>query len=207
MSVNYQILNIIHDIEELNEETTTINENIVTINESIEILEDNKQNSIKVTDTIQISKLKTQYITMTLTGKDLQESLDNKEDSIDIYSNLILNSMYITPFTTKTRTSLAGNGKLRASILTVEDDTLGTINVGESISSLISTKQDKLTAGDNIVIDLSTNTISATGSSSVSQSELDSKQNILDDILENEIFAFKANLLNLNIDSGIFYYM
>ena len=56
MSVNYQILNIIHDIEELNEETTTINENIVTINESIEILEDNKQNSIKVTDTIQISK-------------------------------------------------------------------------------------------------------------------------------------------------------
>ena len=133
--------------------------------------------------------------------------MDNKEDSIDIYSNLILNSMYITPFTTKTRTSLAGNGKLRASILTVEDDTLGTINVGESIISLNSTKQNKLIAGTNISIDSETNTISATGSSSVSQSELDSKQNILDDILENEIFAFKANLLNLNIDSGIFYYM
>jgi len=47
-----------HDIEELNEETTTINESIVTINESIESLEDNKQNNITTSDTIQISKLK-----------------------------------------------------------------------------------------------------------------------------------------------------
>ena len=36
MSVNSQILNIIHDIEELNEETTSINENIVTINGTLE---------------------------------------------------------------------------------------------------------------------------------------------------------------------------
>ena len=59
MSENFQILNIIHDIEEQNEETTTINENIVTINGTLENLEDKKQDNINETDTIQISKLKT----------------------------------------------------------------------------------------------------------------------------------------------------
>ena len=48
MSVNYQLLGIVHDIEELNEETTTINESIISIIVSIESLEDNKQNEIKV---------------------------------------------------------------------------------------------------------------------------------------------------------------
>jgi hypothetical protein len=38
-------------------------------------LEDTKQNNITVLDTIQISKLKTQYITMTLRGQDLQTTL------------------------------------------------------------------------------------------------------------------------------------
>jgi hypothetical protein len=38
-------------------------------------LEDTKQNNITVLDTIQISKLKTQYITMSLTGQDLQSTL------------------------------------------------------------------------------------------------------------------------------------
>ena len=87
MSVNSQILNIIHDTEELNEETTTINESIVTINGTLENLEDNKQDNIKVTDTIQISKLKTQYITMTLTGKDLQTTLTSFGDDISDISN------------------------------------------------------------------------------------------------------------------------
>ena len=80
MSVNSQILNIIHDIDELNEETTTINENIVTMNGTLENLEDKKQDNINVTDTIQISKLKTQYITMTLTGQDLQTTLTSLGD-------------------------------------------------------------------------------------------------------------------------------
>jgi len=62
MSVNSQLLGIVHDIEELNEKNTTINESIVTINESIESLEDEKQNNITTSDTIQMSKLKTQYI-------------------------------------------------------------------------------------------------------------------------------------------------
>ena len=76
MSANSQILNIINDIEKLKEETTTINNNVHTINENIQTLEDTKQNNITVLDTIQISKLKTQYITMTLTGIDLQSTLN-----------------------------------------------------------------------------------------------------------------------------------
>ena len=75
MSSNSQLLNIINDIEELKEETTTLKNNVDTINDNIQILEDTKQNNITVLDTIQISKLKTQYITMTLTGQDLQSTL------------------------------------------------------------------------------------------------------------------------------------
>jgi len=41
----------------------------------------------------------------------------------------------------------------------------------------LDTKQDKLTAGTNITIDLTTNTISASGG--VSQADLDTKQNKL----------------------------
>ena len=82
MSVNSQILNIINDIEELNEETSTINGNIETINSDIEGLGNSKQNKIQVTDTIQISQLKAQYIKMTLSGADLQTTLDGKQTKI-----------------------------------------------------------------------------------------------------------------------------
>jgi len=87
MSVNSQILNIIHDIEELNEETTTINESTVTINRDIEDSGKNKQNNITTSDTIQISKLKTQFITMTLTGQDLQTTLTSLGDDISDLSD------------------------------------------------------------------------------------------------------------------------
>ena len=88
MSVNSQILNIINDIEELNEETSTINGNIETINSDIEGLGNSKQNKIQVTDTIQISQLKAQYIKMTLSGADLQTTLDGKQTKI--ISSMIL---------------------------------------------------------------------------------------------------------------------
>ena len=64
--------------------------------------------------------------------------------------------MYVTPFSTKTQVSPATNGELRASILTVEDDTLGVINVGDSISSITSElnyKQTKIT--DNSYLSIS----------------------------------------------------
>ena len=82
MSVNSQILNIINDIEKLNEQTTTLNNNLDTINDNVQTLEDTKQNNITVLDTIQISKLKTQYITMSLTGQDLQSTLTILEGDI-----------------------------------------------------------------------------------------------------------------------------
>ena len=69
MSVNSQILNIIHDIEELNEETATINSNIETINGNITSIGNNKQNNITTSDILTISKLKTQYLTLTLQVK------------------------------------------------------------------------------------------------------------------------------------------
>ena len=56
MSVNYQILNIINDIEKLNEERTTLNNYLDAINDNVQTLEDTKQNNITVLDTIQISK-------------------------------------------------------------------------------------------------------------------------------------------------------
>ena len=83
MSVNSQLLNIINDIEKLNEQATTINNNLDTINDNVQTLEDNKQNNITVLDTIQISKLKTQYITMSLTGQDLQSTLTILEGRLD----------------------------------------------------------------------------------------------------------------------------
>jgi len=206
MSLNTQLLNVVNDIEEINEQTAAINNSITTINGNIEGLGNNKQGKIQVTDTIQISKLKTQNVTMTLTGKDLQETLDGKQNLITKNDNFIIDSMYVTPLGNKTTVNPAQTGELRASILTVEDDTLGTINVGESINSLNSSKQDILNAGTNITIDSETNTISASGADVLSQTELDSKQAILNDISINEISAFKANLLNLNINNGIFNY-
>ena len=97
MSVNSQIFNIINDIEKLNEETTTLTNNLDTINDNVQTLEDTKQNNITVLDTIQISKLKTQYITMTLTGQDLQSTLSifgdkigsNDEDIISLSSSVV----------------------------------------------------------------------------------------------------------------------
>jgi predicted RNA-binding protein YlqC (UPF0109 family) len=206
MSLNTQLLNVVNDIEEINEQTAAINNSITTINGNIGGLGNNKQGKIQVTDTIQISKLKTQNVTMTLTGKDLQETLDGKQNLITKNDNFIIDSMYVTPLGNKTTVNPAQTGELRASILTVEDDTLGTINVGESINSLNSSKQDILNAGTNITIDSETNTISASGADVLSQTELDSKQAILNDISINEISAFKANLLNLNINNGIFNY-
>ena len=88
MSVNSQILNIINDIEELNKETSTMNGNIETINTDIEGLESSKQNKIQVTDTIQLSQLKAQYIKMLLTGADLQTTLSSLGNDItDISDN------------------------------------------------------------------------------------------------------------------------
>ena len=90
MSVNSQLLSIVNDIEELIEETTTINGNIETINSDIEGLKNSKQNKIQVTDTLQISKLKAQYVTLSLTGQDLQTTISSiKNDISDLSDNRV----------------------------------------------------------------------------------------------------------------------
>jgi hypothetical protein len=86
----------------------------------------------------------------------LQTSLNGKQDIITKNDNFIIDSMYVTPLGTKTLVNPAQTGELRASILTVEDNTLGVINVGDSISSITSdlnNKQTKIT--DNSYLSIS----------------------------------------------------
>ena len=110
MSVNSQLLGIVNDIEELNEETTTINGNIETINSDIEGLKNSKQNKIQVTDIIQISKLKAQYITLSLTGQDLQTTLTSLGDDISDISDNRLSTVegYVTDLSNNRVSTLEG---------------------------------------------------------------------------------------------------
>ena len=80
MSVNSQIINIINDIEELKEETTNINNTITTISTNIQNFEATKQDTLKVTDTINVYKAKLSFIT--LSGNDLQTTLGTLGDDI-----------------------------------------------------------------------------------------------------------------------------
>ena len=92
MSLNSQLLNVVNDIEEINEQTAAINTSISTINENITNLGTNKQNNVQVTDTIQLSKLKAQYVTLSLTGKDLQTTLDGKQGKLIAGTNISIDA-------------------------------------------------------------------------------------------------------------------
>jgi hypothetical protein len=83
MSVNSQIINIINDVEELKEETANINNTIITINTHFQNFVATKQDTLKVTDTINIYKAKLSFIT--LSGNDLQTTLGTL--GVDIISN------------------------------------------------------------------------------------------------------------------------
>jgi hypothetical protein len=163
----------------------------------------------------------------------LSDKFDTKQDVITKNDNFIIDSMYVTPLSNKTTVNPTQTGELRASILKVEHDTLGIIDVGESINTLttsvngkqdeilstsnftlgtldasglitcgdltingediqalldnvsgsgltksdIDGKQDILTAGNNITINTTTNTISATGE--VTQADLNTKRDNL----------------------------
>ena len=133
-------------------------------------------------------------------SKNVVTELSKKQDTIDIYDNFIINSMYVTPNSTKTLVNSTVNGELRASILKVEDDTLGLIDVAGSINSLttaVDEKQEEIKTTSNI----SLNTLDATGQitcgdltvggstiqtlvdnasgSGLTKSDIDGKQNIL----------------------------
>ena len=57
-----------------------------------------------------------------------------------------------------------------------------------------------MAAGDNISI--VGNIISSTGGGSINQSDLDLKQNILNDITQNSIKAHRIDLSNLHMNPG-----
>ena len=176
MSVNSQILNIINDIEELNEETSTINGNIETINSDIEGLGNSKQNKIQVTDTIQISKLKTQYVTLSLTGQDLQTTLDGKQIKITDNDYLSISDVNILQTTLDAKQiKITDNDYLSISdvsgLTTALENVQPTdINISDVINlqTTLDGKQNILKAGTNISIDADTNTISASGSGGTS---------------------------------------
>ena len=179
MSSNSQLLNIINDIEELNEQTTTINSDIETINGDITDLGTNKQNKIQVTDTIQISKLKTQYITMSLTGQDLQSKLTSLGNDISSNADDIDGLKLLTSTHTSDISSNADDIdglKLLTSTHTSDissnaDDIDALQLLTSTHTSDINSKQDKLLAGTNINIDETTNTISSVGGSDITLDE------------------------------------
>jgi hypothetical protein len=78
-----------------------------------------------------------------------------------------LNSIVVKPRFTKLNYTEAVDGEIRCDILTVED---------VDIFTLISSKQNVLIPGTNIIID-SNNIISSSGG--ITQSQLDTKQKIL----------------------------
>jgi len=126
MSSNSQLLNIINDIEKLNEQTTSINSDIITINGDITDLGTNKQNKIQVTDTIQISKLKTQYITMSLKGQDLQTALTSLGNDISSNADDIDGLQLLT--STHTSDINGKQDKLKAGNKITIDETTNTIS-------------------------------------------------------------------------------
>ena len=122
-----------------------------------------------------------------ITQSQLTTELNKKQNNLNIYDNIILNSLYVAPFSTKTTTSPAINGEIRSKILSIEDDS-GLINVGDSINSItlsLNNKQNILTAGNNITI--SNNTISAT-----SGAELTSTSNITTGTIDSDNITGRA---------------
>ena len=187
MSKNSQILNIINDIEKLNEETSTINGNIETINSDIEGLESSKQNKIQVTDTIQISKLKTQHVTLSLTGKDLQTTLNSLGDDIsDISDNrLSLVEGYVTDISDN-RLSLVENN-----LTDISNNKLSLVE-----GYLTDLSDNRLSLVENNLTDISNNRLSSleTSFNNLSigdvtnlQTTLNNKQNILTERLNKYV--------------------
>jgi hypothetical protein len=101
----------------------------------------------------------------------------------------------VTPGFLKANYTEAVDNQIRCDILTVAD---------VDISTLIALKQATLAAGDNITI--VRNIISSSGGGSITQSELDLKQNILNDITQNSIKTHRLDLSNIHMDPGIFCY-
>jgi hypothetical protein len=149
--------------------TLTAGENIIISNNTISATGsitqsqlDTKQNILQAGENITLSN---NVISSSggITQAQLTTELNKKQNNLNIYDNIILNSLYVAPFLTKTTASPAENGEIRSKILSIEDDS-GLINVVDSINSItlsLNGKQSTLTAGNNI--NILNNTISSTG--------------------------------------------
>jgi len=111
----------------------------------------------------------------------LQSSLTNLQDNINLKQNILTSGTNIT----------------------IDENNVISSSGGSITQGDLDLKQDKLTAGTNITIDANNN-ISSTGG--ITQSQLDTKQNILNDVSTNTIQAYSAEFLNLKMPSGIFTY-
>jgi hypothetical protein len=114
-----------------------------------------KQNKLEAGNGITINDASNIISATGVTQDELTTGLETKQNSIGIYDNFIINSMYVAPFTSKTLTNPSVNGELRASILTVEDNTLGLINIGDSISTIttgLENKQDEINTTSNLTL-------------------------------------------------------
>jgi hypothetical protein len=130
----------------------------------------------------------------------LQTRLDTKQDVITKNDNFIIDSMYVTPLGNKTTVNPAQTGELRASILKVEHNSLGLIDVAESINTLttsVNEKQAEILSTSNLTLgtldanglitcgDLTINgegiqtLVDNASGSGLTKSDIDGKQDIL----------------------------
>ena len=75
----------------------------------------NKQNTLTAGTNISISNNTISSIG-SITQAQLTTELNKKQNNLNIYDNIILNSLYVAPFSTKTTTSPAINGEVRSKI-------------------------------------------------------------------------------------------
>ena len=170
MSPNSQLLNIINDIEELNEATKTINGNIGS-------LQTNKQNKIQVTDTIQISKLKTQYITMSLTGKDLQTELSTLGSDISSNANDIDDLQTLTSTHTSNISSNADDiTELQTLTSTHTSNISSNADDITDLQTLTATHTSQIGTNTSDIDDLQTLTSTHTSNIATNASDISTKQ-------------------------------
>ena len=123
----------------------------------------------------------------------VDEKLALKQDILTFDNDLVLNSIVVKPRATKSNYNEAIDGQIICDSLYIGDENVMSL-ISNNLAN-IDLKQDKLTAGANI--EIIGNEISSTGGGDVSQSDLDLKQDILNDDSTNEISLYKAIVTNI----------
>jgi hypothetical protein len=102
--------------------------------------------------------------------------VNKKQNTLTFMDSLFLNYIVVKPAVSKLVYTPATDGEIKATTLTIEDPfTEESIDVKDTLNS----KQNILIAGNNITID--GNTISSSVGGSITQEDLDLKQNAIND--------------------------